>query len=111
MPEPTLRVRRSARRFPAKTLRDTMCEVLELLQEPLVERARAIRRAVRRRGRRGDRLRRPEQRPLLGFLRRLEDLGDDRVGLDAFGLALEVQDQRWRSAGGATWRMSSIATA
>ena len=77
--------------FPAKTLRDTMCRCSSVFRNRssnsserslrgLAAVAGSVRLGAASSGH-------------YGFLRRLEDLGDDRVGLDAFGFTLEVEDQ------------------
>src|SRR5687767_1202631 len=96
MPEPTLRVRRSARRLPVKTLRETMWRYSSFFRncssnsfdrsaaraEPSVAACFFPREARCRSA--------ATLQDLAGVL---EDLGDDAVGADALGLALEVHDQ------------------
>src|SRR4051812_8783378 len=91
MPEPTLRVRRSARRFPANTLRDTMWRCSRVFRKrssnsPERSSARLAARGA------GPDVTAADARAKLCLSRRLEDLGDDRVGPHALGLALEVHD-------------------
>src|SRR5262245_48081237 len=97
MPEPTLRVRRSARRFPANTLRDTMCRCSRVFRK---RSSNSFDRSATRGSAAAPVWRWPSGRlrsstaiPLRSLAGLLEDLADDGVGLDALGLALEVQDQ------------------
>src|SRR5215468_10896082 len=95
MPDPTLRVRRSARRFPANTLRDTMCRcssVFKNRSSNSAERSRARLTGAPGAGRSDGRRAAAERAKTLYLSGRLEDLRDDRVGPDALGLALEVHD-------------------
>src|SRR5262249_39848886 len=98
MPEPTLRVRRSARRFPENTLRDTMWRCSSVFRNRSSNSAErswtrlaggAV--GLGRPGRAGSGTT-AELAKALDLSRGVQDLGDDRVGPDALGLALEVHD-------------------
>src|SRR5262245_40079931 len=80
MPEPVFLVRRSARMRPAKIFLETMYRYSSFLRKCSSNRSSFTRGRAAASATSGLRL---------GGL--LEDLGDDRVGADALGLALEVE--------------------
>src|SRR5215475_3457612 len=97
MPLPTLRVRRSARRFPANTLRETMWRCSSVFKN---RSSNSSDRSCARLPFGATVAAAAADRANLDFLRGLEDLGDDGVGLHAFLLAFEVHDQPVAQRGG-----------